>query len=110
MSSGYVRVDTDGVRKAASGFEAEGGEAGAFVNGLVGRINALGEPWGDDKNGQKFAAEYIPARDEILAALGTVRDALVRTGEDLRVMADNYDEVEQANTDIVTKGPDGTGA
>lgn len=108
--SDRVSVSTDAIRSAATGFSAAGDEAGRIGQGLRAQIEGIGNVWGDDKSGKKFETEYVPSRDEVLAACTSLSTTLLSVCDNLRTMARNYEQTEQANVDAITGGDPGAGA
>jgi len=95
--SGFAVVPEE-IRATAPSFAAQGDLLTAALHTLQARLNALGAPWGEDKQGREWGATFERNRPVIEDTMRLLGDGM-RSGCDcLAAMADNFDAVERANT------------
>ena len=61
-------------------------------------LDGLGEPWGDDETGLRFAEAYVPARDKVFETLRDLDDGFFKLQSNIFLTADNYESTEQHNS------------
>ncbi|MGN2637323.1 hypothetical protein ACWEKT_11760 [Nocardia takedensis] len=90
-----IEIDPEGLANAADVTEIlEDGVRGVGAR-LRGKLEALetadGLPWGDDKMGDQFVANYKPARDNLLGGMDGIAEML---GQFVTAMRDAVTELE----------------
>ena len=65
---------------------------------LQGTLAGLGNFWGDDDQGAKFAEVYKPRATQVADASGNVSHGLSTIGDGLGAMADNMSVTDQSST------------
>ncbi|MEC3993789.1 hypothetical protein VSR01_09645 [Actinacidiphila sp. DG2A-62] len=63
-----MHVDTDKIHLAAEALGELAWTLKQAAHDLEERSQALGQPWGDDKNGKSFAGEYLQPHSDALKA------------------------------------------
>jgi hypothetical protein len=91
-------LDTGTLRAAATRFDAAGADLTAALRHLHDELGPLGDVCGDDEAGGVLAAELVPARRRIEAALANLAACSAGTARGLLAMADVVDEAERAAT------------
>jgi len=74
-SSEPLEVQIDDLSTAGTNFEDLAGTLTTFVSNLSNSLNALGEPWGSDDMGKKFAdgaTGYLVSKDSLVGASGAL--------------------------------------
>ncbi|WP_216897427.1 hypothetical protein [Nocardia alni] len=74
-SSDPLEVDIDALSTAGSNFANLSNTLSSITSNLSATIDALGEPWGDDKIGEQFASGasgYLASKDSLLGATGSL--------------------------------------
>ncbi|WP_306320504.1 MULTISPECIES: WXG100 family type VII secretion target [unclassified Streptomyces] len=95
----HMRVDSDELRDAAPVFHRQSDQLHDALTTLHSRLAALGAPWGDDEQGNKFHAKYGPAKEDVDTATRTLVTGMESIGDALKSMAENHDENELATKD-----------
>ncbi len=91
-------VRPDDLRAVAPRFTAESDRLRHAVEQLRVRLEALGQPWGDDEQGMQFAAAYEASSTKIDRAVSLLAEGLMSIDQALSAMADNYVEADRAAT------------
>ncbi|MDQ6875179.1 MAG: hypothetical protein M3042_08990 [Actinomycetota bacterium] len=97
MSSGFF-VQTPVLRSAAGQFAVEGDRLAQALSTLQARLDSLGAPWGNDKQGRAWGASYEPHRPTIENALRLLAQGLDSVHECLIAAAENHEGCDRANT------------
>lgn len=97
MSAGFF-VQPHLLRTAASQFAVEGDRLAQALSTLQARLDSLGAPWGDDKQGRTWGASYEPNRPIIENAMRLLSQGLGSVHECLTAAADNHEGCDRANT------------
>ncbi|WP_131736231.1 WXG100 family type VII secretion target [Actinomadura roseirufa] len=94
---GYVRVNTESLRRAGEGFH----DRAVALDGILQRLNAAlaseGDCWGDDTVGKRFEENYIEPRDSTLKMFGKLVKGLDGIKARVDQMAQNYQVAEEAS-------------
>jgi hypothetical protein len=97
--TGELAVDAGAIRAAGRQLAQVADDFEAKVDRFVGELDGYGEPWGGDDIGMLIGV----AHDAVLDAALDCFDSNVATmhgyAENLAGMADNYDTVEDGNTE-----------
>ncbi|MEU7144757.1 hypothetical protein ABZ942_35315 [Nocardia sp. NPDC046473] len=96
-----IELNPGGLRDAAAGFEEVADRVGKIRESLMNSTGHLGEPWGHDKAGDKFAdgAEgYKANRDNNFGSLSKLVDVLAQNAKNLRDGATVFEENERAQS------------
>ena len=71
----------------------------------------MGQPWGGDEQGQKFAQKYNPNRDQIEKSAGILVQGLSSIHDAISDMADGHIDNDEAVKGIFTRiDPDAKGS
>ncbi|MFJ2443204.1 MULTISPECIES: WXG100 family type VII secretion target [unclassified Streptomyces] len=104
-------ISTQDLKKAAPTFQEQSKALGDAAKALKKSLDALGSPWGDDEQGQKFGDAYSPKRTEIEKGVGILVLGLRSIHAAMTDMADGYVDddklVEGMFTKVAVAGADG---
>jgi hypothetical protein len=95
-------IDHAELQQAARAFVAEGQDLAAMVNTLLGKIDGLGDIYGDDDPGRQAKQAFTRAREEVVGCSGALCAAYGAVGTNLALMSGN---VEMTNWDIIASLP-----
>lgn len=90
MSGGFHVSPDAALQPAAQRFRGAADELTQAVAELRGALDGLGDVWGGDEQGRRFAAGYQPRADEGLRALDALARALASLPEGLERAAADY--------------------
>ncbi|MQY19537.1 hypothetical protein [Nocardia macrotermitis] len=93
-----VELNPEGLRKSATEFEGVSATTKAILDKLQGASAAKGAPWGDDKNGKKFAEGekgYITNRDGMFNTLSQLVTVFADNANNLRDSANTFEQNEK---------------
>lgn len=82
-------IDHAELQQAAQAFVAEGQDLAAVVNGLLGKIDELGDIYGDDDAGRQAKQAFTRAREELVGGSGALCAAYGAVGTNLALVNDN---------------------
>lgn len=82
------------LKKRKEDFHVERDELGRAFTDAMAALDGLGNFWGTDEAGQKFAGAeggtgYLAARDEAKTHVGHIRDGYGKIGDNLALVGDN---------------------
>ncbi|MBY8855232.1 hypothetical protein K7711_01940 [Nocardia sp. CA2R105] len=93
-----VELNPDGLRKAATEFDDVSASTKALLDRLQSASGAKGAPWGDDKNGKRFAEGdkgYITNRDGMFNTLSQLVTVFTDNANNLRDSANTFEQNEK---------------
>lgn len=93
-----VELNPDGLRKAATEFDDVSASTKALLDRLQSSSGAKGAPWGDDKNGKRFAEGdkgYITNRDGMFNTLSQLVTVFTDNANNLRDSANTFEQNEK---------------
>ncbi|WP_274916959.1 WXG100 family type VII secretion target [Streptomyces sp. WZ-12] len=90
-------VDTDQLKNEAPKFGRESAALAKAIEKLKHSLDGLGEPWGNDEQGQKFEGVYSPHRAQIERAAHALVKGLESIHTSMSDMADNHEETDRSN-------------
>lgn len=99
-----MRIDTAAVLRAAPTFPAAGERVRRALDDARSAIEALGEFWGADEQGARFAADYSPMAEQTLQAVRNIADGLMSIGPGLEAMASNHRDVDEHYAAVLSPG------
>lgn len=85
------------LRAAAGTWHGEAPVVETALRRLEGRLQALGEPWGNDDPGRAFASQYRPNARKLVSAVDQLARGLDAIADGLDAMADRYERAEDAS-------------
>ncbi|MGW3265361.1 hypothetical protein [Streptomyces sp. NPDC001056] len=83
-------IKTADIKAAAPAFHQGAVDLGKALTALVQTLDALGEPWGHDKQGNQFGGVYKPHQKSIESAAGILVLGLTSIHEAMVDMADGH--------------------
>jgi hypothetical protein len=95
-------IDHAELQQAARAFGAEGQDLATTVNDLLGKIDGLGDIYGDDDGGRQAKQAFTRAREELVGGSGSLCTAYGAVGTNLALMNDN---VKVTDWDIIASLP-----
>ncbi|WP_173140183.1 WXG100 family type VII secretion target [Kibdelosporangium persicum] len=95
--SGEMLINPDGVRGGAARLDGVGANFTEDAAALKSKLQAEGQPWGDDESGQNFAKDYVPAADAVSKAVGDVAAALIQIAKNLKTQADAQQQTDKSS-------------
>ncbi|MFJ5521223.1 WXG100 family type VII secretion target [Streptomyces griseoluteus] len=90
-------VDTAGLNEALTQVRHLGARLEAVQQGLMSRLEGLGECWGDDEGGRQFLEEYAKPRKQLVEGTASLAKAVESVHEGVRTMAVNLERLEERN-------------
>ncbi|GLW65269.1 hypothetical protein Arub01_35130 [Actinomadura rubrobrunea] len=94
MTNGYaIRPET--VRQAAKELTAAGDRLAQEWQSLVGTVEGMGAPWGNDDIGMLIGESYLAIQETANESFTGAADDLRAFGEKLTLVADNHEKAEQ---------------
>lgn len=96
-ASGEISIHPDEITAQAPTFATESDALSNALHRLQSSLDGLGQPWGQDKQGNQFGSAYTPQRDAVLKALGTLVTGLNSIHEGLSSHAANHAETDAHN-------------
>lgn len=84
-------IDHTELKHAARAFATESQDLSDVVNGLLRKIDDLGDIYGDDDPGRQAKQGFIHAREELVGYSGALCAAYGQVGANLGLMSDNVD-------------------
>ncbi|MEU0394521.1 hypothetical protein ABZ208_17435 [Streptomyces sp. NPDC006208] len=98
-----LNISTTDLKKAAPTFQEQSTALANAAKALKESLDALGSPWGDDEQGQKFGDAYTPKRKEIEKAVGILALGLKSIHAAMTDMADGHIDNEKLIEGMFTK-------
>jgi hypothetical protein len=95
-------IDHAELQRAAQAFVEEGQDLATTVNDLLGKIDGLGDIYGDDDPGRQAKQAFTQAREQLVGCSGALCAAYGAVGTDLALMNDN---VKVTNWNIIASLP-----
>ncbi len=96
-------ITTADLKAAAPVFQAQAEALDAALKALVGSLDGLGEPWGHDDQGKKFASGYVPAVKKVESAAGMLVLGLTSVHEAMTDLAAGFGTEDAAVAAVFTK-------
>lgn len=93
-----LRVDTDGLERAAASLAPVAERLRVLAEGVVRQLDALGDPAGDDTFGQQFKAKHDPSARLVLKGTSGVGTALTDARTGLAKMVSTFEAAELGAT------------
>jgi hypothetical protein len=84
-----MHIDHAELQQAAQAFTTEGNDLADTVNHLLGKIDDLGDIYGDDDPGRQAKQGFTQAREEVVRYSGALCAAYGAVGSNLSLMSDN---------------------
>ncbi|TQL97580.1 hypothetical protein FB559_3175 [Actinoallomurus bryophytorum] len=97
-----MHIDHAELRQAALAFMKEGQDLADTVDHLLGKIDELGDIYGDDDPGREAKKAFTQAREEVVRYSGALCSAYGAVGDNLSLMNEN---VVVANWNIIASLP-----
>ncbi|MFC9736643.1 WXG100 family type VII secretion target [Streptomyces noursei] len=97
MAASGFDVDTHQLKTEAPKFHRESAALAKATEKLKHSLDGLGEPWGNDEQGNKFAGVYSPHRTQIERAANALVKGLESIHKSINDMADNHEEADRSN-------------
>jgi hypothetical protein len=99
--SGQLKFEITDLYMTAPAFTRAGDGIAAAESQASSQLHGLGEFWGNDSPGQKFASFYVKAQDELLSLIGTVAGEVRGVADGINKMAAQYGIAEEANVNKI---------
>ncbi|MCM2412810.1 hypothetical protein [Streptomyces sp. RKAG290] len=96
-------ISTQDLQDAAPTFQEQSKALGDAAKALKASLAALGSPWGEDEQGQKFGDAYSPKREEIEKGVGILLLGLRSIHAAMTDMSDGYVDNEKLIEGMFTK-------
>ncbi|MEU0278416.1 hypothetical protein [Streptomyces sp. NPDC006195] len=96
-------ISTQDLKKAAPTFQEQSKALGDAAKALKESLGALGSPWGDDEQGQKFGDAYSPKSEQIEKGVGILVLGLRSIHAAMIDMADGYVDDDKLIEGMFTK-------
>lgn len=93
-----VLIDHAELDQAATAFLKEGHDLAIVINGLLGKIDDLGDVYGDDDPGRQAKKSFDQARDDLAGYSAAICAAYEGVGDNLQLMNANVDVANWAST------------
>lgn len=103
-----LSVNTDGLLDAVPAINDLADQFGNVLSNLQDKLGALGQPWGDDKTGQAFLAQYQGPRQKLELALVNTQNVLKSTADGVETMAKGFAATEEQNQASIISSGDGS--
>ncbi|WP_405867397.1 WXG100 family type VII secretion target [Streptomyces sp. NBC_01515] len=101
MSDGTFSVDTARLDQSAPQVQELAGRIRSIASKLDGRLEALGECWGDDESGRQFLEQYAEPKRQLSAGITGAGQVLDSTVEGIRTMAKGFQQTEERNVETL---------
>ena len=101
IMSDPIEIHPDGLRKSAVEFDGVADTTKGILDKLKSAAAAHGEPWGDDKNGKKFAEcdkGYLKNRDGTFDSLSKLVEVFQDNANNLRDTAKTFEDNEKSSS------------
>ncbi len=102
MSGNYFAVDTDALAKAAPEIEKLARRIHAVNAKLQARTSAVGQCWGDDENGQRFAKQYLRPKSQMLKGIDKASKVLDSVADGVKTMSKGFAKTEENAVEAVS--------
>jgi uncharacterized protein YukE len=99
MADSAFSVDTDGLGQSAPHVHELAGRIRSIGTKLQGRLNALGECWGDDENGRQFLEQYSEPGHQLIRGIADTGDVLDSAVDGIQTMAKGFQQTEDQNAE-----------
>ncbi|MGW8376910.1 WXG100 family type VII secretion target [Streptomyces sp. ODS28] len=104
-------IKTEDLKAAAPTFHKQSEHLQTALHQLQTKLAELGSPWGGDEQGQKFAHQYNPHKQQIEKAAGILVEGLASVHEAMKDMADGHIDNDEAVKSLFTRqGVEGKGS
>jgi hypothetical protein len=100
MTDDYLAVDTGALAKAVPPTRQLAEHVLNVKSSALGRLNELGEPWGDDVFGQQFLEQYLGPASNLLDGFESVFEALSSMADGVDTMHKGLTRTEQQNAEV----------
>ena len=98
-------VQPEQISGAAPKFVGVAHEVETALERLQSRLAGLGAFWGDDEQGDTFAAQYVPNASTVQRASANIVEGLASIAVALEVHADNHTKTDEALSRVFDPGP-----
>jgi uncharacterized protein YukE len=111
MAGNGFEVNPEALAGPVSGLEDLAGRLDAIGKGLESTLDGLGQPWGDDKNGEAFFKQYGSARDQVLSGTESMVGAVRGVAKGIETMSKGFGNTENKAVEASTRlhNNDGSG-
>jgi uncharacterized protein YukE len=99
MAANHVQVDAEALAKATPEVLRLASRVKAVFADLESTTSALGECWGDDEGGRRFAEQYLKPKTQILEGLESASKVLDSMADGLSTMSKGYRKTEDQATE-----------
>jgi hypothetical protein len=96
VSDSNFSVNADAMTPAVDGLAQLGDRLGQITQHLESRLDGLGTPWGDDKNGHNFFQQYGKSRDQTLSGMSSMVDAVHGVSKGIDTMIKGYHNINDS--------------
>lgn len=101
MSEGFA-INPAQVQGAIPAFASQAEQLRVAAEAFRADLARLGEPWGDDENGRKFAVDFVRNQQAIVEACGVLAQGLASVGPTLAAIADNTVTSDKTNAQTLS--------
>ncbi|WP_216911543.1 hypothetical protein [Nocardia noduli] len=102
MAGDDFRIDTDQVGAQAAKFGELAGELTTGLTDLVAGLSAIGDAWGEDEFGERFAANYVDKADDALTNIATAVQMFQFLEKGTEVTANTFGALDADFTSVLT--------
>jgi uncharacterized protein YukE len=102
MSGNYFAVDTDALAKASPEIRRLAQRINRLNSKLESGVNSLGECWGNDRNGQQFAKQYVKPKTQLLIGLDKASKVLDSMADGVETMSKGFTKTEEQAMDAAS--------
>jgi hypothetical protein len=99
MSGNYFAVDTDALSRAAPEILRLATRVNSVNSMLDSRLSSLGECWGNDENGRRFAKQYVNSKNQLAKGLDSACKVLDSMSDGVSTMAKGFHKTEDEAVD-----------
>ncbi|MCH0567248.1 WXG100 family type VII secretion target [Streptomyces sp. MUM 2J] len=103
MADGEFYVDTDGLHEQLPYMQQLAARFRDIGKGLEGRLDELGECWGDDAAGRQFYEQYAEPKRQIIESTKQMGDLLDSMHDGIRTMAVHLEGLEDQNIEMTRR-------
>jgi hypothetical protein len=96
VSDSNFSVNADAMTPAVDGLAQLGDRLSQITQHLESRLDGLGTPWGDDKNGHNFFQQYGKSRDQTLSGTSSMVDAVHGVSKGIDTMIKGYHNINDS--------------
>ncbi|AVZ71605.1 hypothetical protein SLUN_04775 [Streptomyces lunaelactis] len=100
MPDNDFSVDTDLLGRSAPHVQALAGSIRSIGATLQGRLDSLGECWGDDEGGRQFLEQYAEPSRQITRGIADTGEVLDSTVDGIWTMAKGFERTEEQSAEV----------